>query len=134
MKQLLLIFTLGASLAGAVNISDRTRPDPVDRSAINANVSRETETATHEATAELTATPMPECPPGDHYDLTLGRCWPDEPPIEIPTETPPWSADIQATMDADPYDNDYQYIGICWEYAGGGTYLIYYPCDATPER
>lgn len=79
-------------------------------------------------------TPAPAetvCPPGEWYHPDLDRCWPVA--TEEPTETPPWGADIQATMDADPFDNDYQYVDWCFDYVNGGTRIVYYPCNATPE-
>lgn len=81
------------------------------------------------AAPEATETPMPECPEGEFYNAPMDRCW----PIETPAPEPTWGADIQATMDADLYDNDYQYIGWCFDYVEGGTRIIYYPCDADPE-
>ena len=126
-KQLIFILVLGATLAGTVNLSGPVWLDPVDRSTVNSSVSRETETATPEVTAEMTSTIFPECPDAEFYNLPMERCWPIDTPEPEITITPTWGDDIQATMDADPYDNDYQYIDICWEYVDGGTRIIYYP-------
>lgn len=124
MKQLLIVLALGATLAGTIDLSGITR-QPVDRNAVN--VTDATETATPEATP----TPLPDCEPPEFYDPWLNRCrLPDTPE---PSETPAWSPEIQATMDANPYDNDWQYINWCFDYVDGGTRIIYYPCDATPE-
>jgi hypothetical protein len=132
-KQLLTIITLGATLAGAVNVSGLTRLEPVDRDALGNDAP--ITISTLEATADETS--LPSCPDGEIYNPPMDRCWPDETPIEDTPEPddiePTWGADIQATMDADPYDNDYQYIEWCFEYMDGGTWIRYFPCDATPD-
>lgn len=89
------------------------------------------ESPTPDATATEEPTWVP-CAEDEYWDPYMDRCRRPEDDIQ-PTETPSWGVDIQATMDADPYDNDYQYLAMCWDYVDGGTRIVYYPCDSTPE-
>lgn len=53
-------------------------------------------------------------------------------PTSEPVATLPWGPDIQATMDADLFDNDAPYNNQCFEYVNGGGQIRYFPCDGTP--
>lgn len=113
-RHLLLVLSLGASLAGALNLSDLV--DDTDT------------TATPEITETVTGTPLPECLASEFYSVDMKRCWPIETPTPELDATEP-----TATDDPNPYDNDYHDAGICFEYVDGGTRIIYYPCDVVPE-
>ena len=125
MKHIFTIIILASALAwsatatGLTHHNERVTPAPVV-------------TVTETETPAPSGEPAEPCTPPEYYDPYMDRCRLPEDDY-TPTPGPEWGADIQATMDADAYDNDYQYIDWCFDYVDGGTRIVYYPCGETPQ-
>ena len=127
MKTIITVISLSIALTwiatatGLTHHNERVTPAP-------GSTSSPTETPTPAPSGE----PAERCTSPEYYDPYMDRCRLPEDDY-TPTPGPEWGADIQATIDADPYDNDYQYIEWCFDYVDGGTRIVYYPCGETPQ-